>query len=194
METQADRQKQLLIGQHGRYKHAKQLEKHSSWMIMEGNDQATSSPSSSSSLEDSSATNGSSTSSSDLVDDASSTNSSSSNSNNGPLFELSELMAQLPIKRGLSKYYQGKSQSFTSLSRAMSIEDLAKKETPYRKKMKSCKSYGGGLDIKATISKKNSSARGSFSSLSCSSAGKRGSFLGSSHNNRLPPIPAQKHF
>lgn len=99
METQAGHQKQLLMGQHGRYKHAKQLEKHSSWMIMEGHDQATSS-SSSSSLEDSSATNGSSTSSSDLVDDASSTNSSSasSNSNNGPLFELSELMAQLPIK------------------------------------------------------------------------------------------------
>ncbi|KAH9714052.1 hypothetical protein KPL71_020545 [Citrus sinensis] len=130
---------------------------------MEGHDQATSS---SSSLEDSSATNGSSTSSSDLVDDASSTNSSSasSNSNNGPLFELSELMAQLPIKRGLSKYYQGKSQSFTSLSRAMSIEDLAKKETPYRKKMKSCRSYGGGLDIKATISKKNSSSRASCNS------------------------------
>ncbi|ESR40098.1 hypothetical protein WN944_021950 [Citrus x changshan-huyou] len=193
METQAGHQKQLLMGQHGRYKHAKQLEKHSSWTIMEGHDQATSS---SSSLEDSSATNGSSTSSSDLVDDASSTNSSSasSNSNNGPLFELSELMAQLPIKRGLSKYYQGKSQSFTSLSRAMSIEDLAKKETPYRKKMKSCRSYGGGLDIKATISKKNSSSRGSFSSLSCSSAGKRGSFVGSNHNSRLPPIPAQKHF
>lgn len=97
-------------------------------------------------------------------------------------------------RRGLSKYYQGKSQSFTSLSRAMSIEDLAKKETPYRKKMKSCRSYGGGLDIKATISKKNSSSRGSFSSLSCSSAGKRGSFVGSNHNSRLPPIPAQKHF
>lgn len=76
----------------------------------------------------------------------------------------------------------------------MSIEDLAKKERPYRRKMKTCKSYGGGLDAhkpytlpKATISKK--AARGSLSSLSFPS--RRGSFLGIS---RPPPIPLQKNF
>ncbi|KAM7257140.1 hypothetical protein ACFE04_012881 [Oxalis oulophora] len=74
-------------------------------------------------------------SSDDLLDDASS---------NGPLYQLSEaLMTHLPIKRGLSKYYQGKSQSFTSLESVKSIEDLAKKAmvttTSRRKnKMKSC--------------------------------------------------------
>ncbi|KAK9149367.1 hypothetical protein Scep_008124 [Stephania cephalantha] len=91
-------------------------------------------------------------SSSELVEDASS--STTWPSPKGPLYELSELMAHLPIKRGLSKHFQGKSQSFTSLCNVRSLEDLAKKECPLRKKMKSCKSYGGGLDGKRTISKK----------------------------------------
>ncbi|XP_014504525.1 uncharacterized protein in LEU2 3'region [Vigna radiata var. radiata] len=108
----------------------------------------------------------SSSSSSELAEDASS---SSSTHSNGPLYELSDLMNHLPIKRGLSMFYQGKAQSFTSLARVESIEDLPKKGTPYSKRMKSCKSFGGGLDThriwytpKATISKKAS--RGSFSS------------------------------
>ncbi|KAI4350781.1 hypothetical protein L6164_005197 [Bauhinia variegata] len=112
-------------------------------------------------------------------EEASSSSSSSSILSNGPLYELSELMTQLPIKRGLSMFYQGKAQSFTSLARVQSIEDLPKKTKPYRKKMKPCKSYGGGLDShrisytpKATISKKAS--RGSFVSV----LSKRGSFLG----------------
>ncbi|CAL9055847.1 protein OXIDATIVE STRESS 3-like [Musa acuminata AAA Group] len=63
-----------------------------------------------------------------------------------PLYELPSLMEQLPIKRGLSKYYQGKSQSYTSLSVVSSIEDLPKKETAYRRKMKACRSYAGGMD------------------------------------------------
>lgn len=68
-------------------------------------------------------------------------------------------------------FYEGKAQSFTSLARVESIEDLPKKNIPYSKRMKSCKSYGGGLDShriwytpKATISKKAS--RGSnFASI-----------------------------
>ncbi|KAK4837776.1 hypothetical protein QYF36_008361 [Acer negundo] len=151
-------------------------------------------------------------SSSNLVDDdddasSSSTSSSShlpsSSKSNGPLYELSEIMSQLPIKRGLSKFYQGKSQSFTCLSRVMSIEDLAKNETPYRKKMmkSNCKSYGGGLDAyksynllpKATIAKKQVS-RASSTSFSSFPAGSRSksTFLGSS--TRPPPVPVQKHF
>ncbi|XXG64321.1 hypothetical protein AAC387_Pa05g2306 [Persea americana] len=54
---------------------------------------------------------------------------------NGPLYELSQLLVHLPIKRGLSRHYQGKSQSFTSLSNASCIEDLAKKSTPCSRKM-----------------------------------------------------------
>ncbi|KAJ8444483.1 hypothetical protein Cgig2_024047 [Carnegiea gigantea] len=104
----------------------------------------------------------SSSTSSDLMEDATSFSSSSSSSN-GPLYQLSDLMAQLPLKRGLSKYYQGKSQSFTSLANVESLEDLAKKENPCKKKIKLCKSYCGGLDggrlfsaKKATISNKAS--------------------------------------
>eukprot|EP00268_Persea_americana_P017241 TRINITY_DN1828_c2_g1_i1.p1 TRINITY_DN1828_c2_g1~~TRINITY_DN1828_c2_g1_i1.p1 ORF type:complete len:195 (+),score=40.84 TRINITY_DN1828_c2_g1_i1:201-785(+) len=91
---------------------------------------------------------------------------------NGPLYELSQLLVHLPIKRGLSRHYQGKSQSFTSLSNASCIEDLAKKSTPCsRKMMKSCKSYGGFLDCQKsftpractrTISKKASKSSSSY--------------------------------
>ncbi|OMO70951.1 hypothetical protein CCACVL1_18555 [Corchorus capsularis] len=193
---------------------------HHCWMNMEGinhhhnindhddddDDDVITSSSSESSMGEFSRTTtsqGSTSSSSDLVDDASSSSNSSinSNNNNGPLFQLSELMAQLPIKRGLSKYFEGKSQSFTTLSSVKSLEDLVKKETPYnnyssRKRMKSCKSYGGGLDghrlytlPRATISKKVT--RNSIPSLSFPA--RRGSFL-SGGAGRPPLIPVQKNF
>ncbi|KAG9158348.1 hypothetical protein Leryth_026931 [Lithospermum erythrorhizon] len=59
--------------------------------------------------------------SSELEEDASSSPSFS------PLFHLCELMGQLPIKRGLSKYYDGKSESFTSLASVGNLEDIVKK-------------------------------------------------------------------
>ncbi|KAG2295204.1 hypothetical protein Bca52824_041873 [Brassica carinata] len=37
---------------------------------------------------------------------------------------------------GLSKHYKGKSQSFTSLSEALTVEDLAKPENPFNAKLK----------------------------------------------------------
>ncbi|TXG61484.1 hypothetical protein EZV62_012847 [Acer yangbiense] len=155
----------------------------------------------------------SSSSSSDFVeeDDASSSStsstSSSSSSSNGPLYELSALMAQLPIKRGLSKFYQGKSQSFTSLVNVNNIEDLAKKEniySSYKMRMKSCKSYAAGLDIggrhhhhhhhhhnnksispKATIAKNSSRVSPFLSSL-----GKRTSLV----TGCKPAISVQRNF
>ncbi|KAL1211471.1 Protein OXIDATIVE STRESS 3 LIKE 3 [Cardamine amara subsp. amara] len=39
-------------------------------------------------------------------------------------------------RRGLSKHYKGKSQSFTSLSEALTVEDLAKPENPFNAKLK----------------------------------------------------------
>ncbi|XVF86717.1 hypothetical protein PTKIN_Ptkin18bG0064300 [Pterospermum kingtungense] len=169
---------------------------HHHWMNMENDENDDITTTSESSLGEYSSTSQGSTSSSDLVDDASSpTSNSSSTNSNGPLYELSELMAQLPIKRGLSKYFQGKSQSFTSMSSVKTIEELAKKESPYRKKMKACKSYGGGLDThrvytlpRATISKKVS--RNSLSAA-LSFPGRRSSFLS---GGRPPLIPAQKNF
>lgn len=152
--------------------------------MKDGDDICGDSVCSGSSFEEDSATSMESSSSSDLVEDASSSSSS------GPLYELSELMNQLPIKRGLSKYYQGKSQSYKSLTSVNSVEDLAKRGTHYRKKMKSCKSYAGGLDghkfctPKATISKKTS--RGSF----LSSLGNKGGLMSSCKS----PIHVQKKF
>ncbi|XP_058090445.1 protein OXIDATIVE STRESS 3-like [Magnolia sinica] len=129
---------------------------------------------------------------SDSTEEVTSSASSSSSDRpaGGSLYEMSSLMEQLPFKRGLSKYFQGKSQSFTSLSNVKCIEELAKPENPYKKKLKSCKSYGGGLDShrshspgpsSKTISKKSS--RSSCSSLNA----RRNGFLA----NR-PPIPTHR--
>ncbi|XP_077247008.1 protein OXIDATIVE STRESS 3 LIKE 2-like [Tasmannia lanceolata] len=133
---------------------------------------------------------------SDFIEDATSSRSSCSSSPssdqlaNGPLYEMSSLLEQLPFKRGLSKHFQGKSQSFTSLSNVSCLEDLAKPESPFKKRLKLCKSYGGDLDsprsfspkpFSKTISKKAS--RGSCPSLGV----KRSSFM---HNK--PPIHPQR--
>ncbi|XP_019198711.1 PREDICTED: suppressor protein SRP40-like isoform X2 [Ipomoea nil] len=161
----------------------------------EEEDDASSSSTSSSFIGENSSSLSSSSSSSticslDTTDDASS--SSSPPSFNGSLYDLSSLMSQLPIK-GLSKFYNGKSESFTSLSRVSSIEELAKKETPFKRKMKACKSYGAGLDAyksytspKPIITKKPSS-KISFSS----SQTRRGSFT--SRSTRPPLIPVQEN-
>ncbi|CAN6274902.1 unnamed protein product [Urochloa humidicola] len=76
-------------------------------------------------------------SSSELDDDATSSSSSSDS------FEMSDLMTQLPLKRGLSRFFDGKSQSFASLAAVASLDDLAK---PPRKRLKLSRSCGGGLD------------------------------------------------
>ncbi|MCL7029187.1 hypothetical protein MKW94_005272 [Papaver nudicaule] len=141
---------------------------------------------------------GSNSSAEDLQDDASSSFEAVSPAaprlSRGPLYELSGLMNELPVKRGLSKHFQGKSQSFTSLSNVHALEDLAKRENPYKKKnmmMKSCKSYACGLDNSKSfatnnsskmISKKGGNKGGSFSSLMGS---KRNGFMSCSIS---PPI------
>nr|ADE77387.1 unknown [Picea sitchensis] len=58
--------------------------------------------------------------------------------NGGPLFHMKSLRESLPSrKRGLSNYFTGKSQSFTSLVDVKCVEDLAKPE----KKLKSSHSW-----------------------------------------------------
>ncbi|KAL6845597.1 hypothetical protein ACP4OV_025092 [Aristida adscensionis] len=60
--------------------------------------------------------------------------------NSDSLYDMSSMMAQLPVKKGLSKYYDGKSQSFACMSEVRCLEDLRKKEIPY-KRIKPSKSY-----------------------------------------------------
>ena len=96
-------------------------------------------------------------------------------------------------RKGLSKYYKGKSESFTTLTKVTSLEDLAKKESPYQRRLKACRSYGGCLNNfrsynncspKARISKKVSK-----SSLSCLS--RKGNFI----TTCRPPLnPVQTSF
>lgn len=81
-------------------------------------------------------------------------------------------------RRGLSKHYQGKSESFTSLASVKSLEDLSKRGASQRKKLKSC------TPPKAIISKKVS--RGSL----LSSLAKRGGLFGGFR----PSFHAQKEF
>ncbi|KAK1417368.1 hypothetical protein QVD17_26495 [Tagetes erecta] len=82
-------------------------------------------------------------SSSETIDDDNDDDDATSSSlsfHDGPLYELSELMEQLPIKRGLSKYYDGKSESFGSLANFNNIDDLAKKRSSQRSRKSKCKS------------------------------------------------------
>ncbi|KAI0487901.1 hypothetical protein KFK09_027724 [Dendrobium nobile] len=126
-------------------------------------------------------------------DDEVSFSSFSSNSLAGPLYELSSLMADLPIKRGLSNFFQGKSQSFSSLTEVKCIEDLAKKECPYNKRMKS---YRRNEKSKSYMNQKlyyapNHSSRIISKSASRSSCG---SMLGRSRSNKASSISIQKNY
>ncbi|KAH9301492.1 hypothetical protein KI387_013075 [Taxus chinensis] len=82
----------------------------------------------------------------DYVSSTSLASSATSSEADGPLYEMDSLRAHLPSKRGLSKFFTGKSQSFTSLSDVRCLNDLVKPENPYRKKLKSSHSYGAGLN------------------------------------------------
>ncbi|XP_010250333.1 PREDICTED: uncharacterized protein LOC104592584 [Nelumbo nucifera] len=163
--------------------------RHDQWAVMDADEDFHGSPTTSSS-EVSTASIASS--SLDYAEDASSSSSQSSSDSsppmlNEPLYELSEVMAQLPIRRGLSKHYQGKSQSFSSLYEVSCIEDLVKRENPHRKKTKSCGLFytNKSFTPKAFISKKTSRTI-----LSKNSLGKRNSFTGSC---RAPPVPVQRN-
>ncbi|CAH9094889.1 unnamed protein product [Cuscuta epithymum] len=109
-----------------------------------------------------------------------------------PLQTMSALLQDLPFKKGLSKHYNGKSQSFTSLTNVRSVEDLAKPENPYNKRLKGCRSYAG-LFLEGC---KRSSCNGGILKKSSTRAGGGGfcSSLSSSRKNgsgknRLPPPP-----
>lgn len=68
----------------------------------------------------------------------------------GGLGSMGSLEESLPIKRGLSNFFGGKSRSFASLSDAMSVKDLVKPESPFNKRRKILMAY------------KNKSNKGAF--------------------------------
>ncbi|XP_062149103.1 protein OXIDATIVE STRESS 3 LIKE 1-like [Alnus glutinosa] len=78
----------------------------------------------------------------------------------GPLDTMDALEEVLPVKRGISSFYSGKSKSFTSLadaSSATSIKDLEKGENPYTRKRKNLLAHSNFLDKSHNYTLKNSS-------------------------------------
>ncbi|KAK6274236.1 hypothetical protein POUND7_011319 [Theobroma cacao] len=57
-----------------------------------------------------------------------------SSGGSGGLASLVSIEDSLPIKRGLSNHYAGKSKSFANLSDISSVEDLRKPENPFNKR------------------------------------------------------------
>ena len=94
-------------------------------------------------------------------------------------------------RKGLSKYYDGKSQSFACMSEVRCLEDLRKKETPY-KRIKPSRSYVA-LDEEQECYMPGPNSRGIAkkpSGSSCANLAAR-----NNSNNMLyrpPPIPVNK--
>lgn len=87
-------------------------------------------------------------SSDDEEEEVSSSSSSSSDTvsvsaraHQGPLHNMNALYEALPIKRGLSRHFSGKTQSFTSLAKVLSVVDLAKPGSPFVRKRKTGNSF-----------------------------------------------------
>ncbi|XP_010535750.1 PREDICTED: uncharacterized protein LOC104810954 [Tarenaya hassleriana] len=60
----------------------------------------------------------------------------------GPLDMMDSLEEVLPIRRGISKFYSGKSKSFTSLAEAAtSVKDITKPENPYSRRRRNLLSH-----------------------------------------------------
>ncbi|KAL6841667.1 hypothetical protein ACP4OV_028496 [Aristida adscensionis] len=107
----------------------------------------------------------------------------------GPLYELSTMMDHLPGLRWLSKYYQGRSQSFQSLADVKSVEDLAKKTAPYSRRRKPSRGYAAALGAKNRLSKTiaKRAPKGSPDRLIC-----RARSIGLSLGNGKPPAYQDK--
>lgn len=105
----------------------------------------------------------------------------------GPLDTMEGLEEVLPIKRGISKFYNGKSKSFTSLSDATSvssIKEFAKPENPYTRKRKNLIARSSLLDKNRTYSLKDLRSGTSKRTTSSSrSSFLHGEALNSSGNN-----------
>ncbi|XP_060675095.1 protein OXIDATIVE STRESS 3 LIKE 1 isoform X3 [Ziziphus jujuba] len=119
----------------------------------------------------------------------------------------SQLSMLLIYKRGISKFYGGKSKSFTSLADASSvssIKDLAKPENPYNKKRKNLlartnpleksrncplKNNGGGILKKLANSNRNSNLLGdTLSSSGCNNNHDDSNLFSTSPSSCLPPL------
>ncbi|XP_020236593.1 uncharacterized protein LOC109816125 [Cajanus cajan] len=58
-----------------------------------------------------------------------------------PFHNINSLHLLLPIRRGISKYYDGKSKSFTSVADAGSVKDIAKPENAYTRRRRNLMAF-----------------------------------------------------
>lgn len=125
----------------------------------------------------------------------------------GPLDCLDSLEEVLPMKRGISNFYSGKSKSFTSLAdvtSCSSIKDIVKQEDAYTRKRKNLLAHSNYFDKSRNRNLGNSSgiskrlANSSRSSLalsamvSSSESNNSSECLGSNSSSpspSLPPLP-----
>ncbi|XP_043718611.1 uncharacterized protein LOC122666638 [Telopea speciosissima] len=122
----------------------------------------------------------------------------------GPLDTMDALEEVLPIRRGISNFYRGKSKSFASLADAAAspIRELAKPENPYTRKRKNLlacnyfwdrnrgsplRSNGGGISKRPTHSSRSTLALAVAMSSSESNNTSENSNSNSSSPTRFPP-------
>ncbi|XP_057967905.1 protein OXIDATIVE STRESS 3 LIKE 2-like [Malania oleifera] len=125
----------------------------------------------------------------------------------GPLDTMDALEEVLPMKKGISKFYSGKSKSFTSLaeiSSSSSTKDLAKPENAYSRKRKNLLAHnnlceknhnfpqrsnaGGMLKKPANFSRNKFSPAENKSNSGCDSSGENSSTSSPSPPQCLPPL------
>ncbi|GMI81328.1 hypothetical protein HRI_001802100 [Hibiscus trionum] len=118
----------------------------------------------------------------------------------GPLDTVLALEEVLPMRKGISQFYNGKSKSFTSLAdaaAASSAKDFAKPEDPYNKKRKNLLIRSSSLDKKPNnplrnyvteISKIVANANRSKMALGSTTCSSDISSTASSPSNCLPPL------
>lgn len=88
---------------------------------------------------------------------------------NGPLHAIESLEQVLPIRRGISNFYNGKSKSFTSLADAAtspSVKDIAKPENAYSRRRRNLLAFNHVWDKNRNCSPLRSNSGGI--SLVCS--------------------------
>ncbi|WOH08986.1 hypothetical protein DCAR_0728437 [Daucus carota subsp. sativus] len=122
----------------------------------------------------------------------------------GPLDCLDSLEEVLPIKRGISNFYSGKSKSYTSLSdvsSCSSIKDIVKQEDAYTRKRKNLlahsnyfdRSRNGNLGSSSGISKRLANSSRSSIALSAmvssSESNNSSECLGSNSSSPTPSLP-----
>ncbi|XVE53988.1 hypothetical protein DITRI_Ditri03aG0046800 [Diplodiscus trichospermus] len=121
----------------------------------------------------------------------------------GPLDTMDALEEVLPMRRGISKFYNGKSKSFTSLADAAaiaSIEDFAKPENPYNRKRKNLLAHSSLLDknrnhplrnSESEISKRLADSNRSMVALGTTVSSSDFNSISSSPSSCLPPLHPQ---